>query len=640
MTAACALALAVPTVSSAQSARVVGGTSAPEGAYPWMTALMAKGVEGQDGQFCGGALIDRNWVLTAAHCVEGETVNGLDVLIGRRDLNGSGGVRVSVRRIISHPNYREAADGSLLNDVALLELATPVTSITPVPLVDSAGEIAAGVVAKGIGWGATSEGGPGSPILQHVDLRLMSLAEAQQAYPGIDDSTLAAGWPQGGRDTCQGDSGGPLVTPDGAGGWKLAGVVSFGDGCARPGSPGVYANVLTLRNWILQASGIDGTPNPNPDPTPDPDPNPNPDPDPVPDPDPIPDPDPNPNPGSDDHADTPAGATVLALSASVDGHLETGGDIDVFRLETAGGRIVLVTTGATDTYGYLLNENEEVVAEDDDSGEGYNFRIEENLPGGTYYLVVEGYDLQTTGRYTVTANGNGAGSQEPEISILDESGWELENDQFAAVDLGSITVGGTIRHTFSIYNDGSGELTLDDVILDGEHAGNYRIAVSPKSVLAPGRMTNFVLEYDPASAGSHDVLVVVFNNDADESAFVIPVTAMASENVGDDHADDLSGATNIELNSVTDGVLGRGDADVFRFAVTETARVVARTEGDVDTYGLLLDSSGDVVAENDDGGRYFNFRIKRRLQPGTYYLVVEGFDEQEEGDYTLRLRVR
>lgn len=246
--------------------RIVGGSTAPRGAYPWMVAMVERGQTPSNGQFCGGALIAPGWVLTAAHCVEGSTAARTDVIVGAYNLsetNGSG-QRVQVTQIISHPSYGEV-NGTLSHDVALLELATPVTNVPVLRLVDNSSRFATGMSCRGIGFGATSEGGSGSNVLLQVDMAFVSQATANQVYGGITDAHLAAGMAGGGRDTCQGDSGGPLLVSDGAGGWMVAGVVSFGDGCARPGIPGIYANVLKYVPWINQHIGVLPPPPPTDD---------------------------------------------------------------------------------------------------------------------------------------------------------------------------------------------------------------------------------------------------------------------------------------------------------------------------------------------------------------------------------------
>jgi secreted trypsin-like serine protease len=151
-------------------------------------------------------------------------------------------------------------------------------------------------------------------------MNLVSLADASQVYLGLSQAHLAAGVPGGGRDTCQGDSGGPLVVSDGRGGWCHAGTVSFGDGCGRDGTPGIYGNTINYRSWILQQIETSV---------------------PV---------------ATDDHGNTAATATAVAWNAPTRGVLETTSDQDWFRLEASGSvTLNLVSSGTNDVQGTLIN---------------------------------------------------------------------------------------------------------------------------------------------------------------------------------------------------------------------------------------------------------------------------------------------
>ena len=114
--------------------------------------------------------------------------------------------------------------------------------------------------------------------------------------------------------------------------------------------------------------------------------------------------------GGDDHGDTPSSATPLAVGSSQSGQIETGGDVDYFRVEiSASGELTVHTTGSLDTRGQLEDSAGAVLARDDDGGDGYNFRLAHTVSAGTYYIKVEGYNASTTGRYTIHASGPGGG---------------------------------------------------------------------------------------------------------------------------------------------------------------------------------------------------------------------------------------
>ena len=133
------------------SPKVVGGQQAIRGAYPWMTALVMRGQTPIQGQFCGGALIHPQWVLSAAHCVEGMSAASLDVLVGGYDLKVAGdGTRVAVSQIVIHPRF-STVQGALINDFALLKLSQPVTGVPVLPLVDALSQIAPGTRVRASG---------------------------------------------------------------------------------------------------------------------------------------------------------------------------------------------------------------------------------------------------------------------------------------------------------------------------------------------------------------------------------------------------------------------------------------------------------------------------------------------------------
>jgi len=220
--------------------RVVGGQPSLPGAWPAAVAL-----ETPDGwQFCGGTLVGPRCVLTAAHC---DVRPGELAVVGREDLRVPGG-RVPVTEVRTHELYGGAEGG---HDVALAVLATPV-DLAPMQLVD-ASWAAPGVLATVVGWGLTSEGGQGSPVLREAQIPVLADSVCRAAFPEFTPTMMCAGWAAGGVDTCQGDSGGGLfVRVDGQ--WQQAGVTSWGWGCARPDTPGYYSRVAALRAWIEACS--------------------------------------------------------------------------------------------------------------------------------------------------------------------------------------------------------------------------------------------------------------------------------------------------------------------------------------------------------------------------------------------------
>uniref|UniRef100_A0A669D281 Zgc:100868 n=2 Tax=Oreochromis niloticus TaxID=8128 RepID=A0A669D281_ORENI len=229
--------------------RIVGGQVAPVGSWPWQVSLQTSGFH-----FCGGSLINSQWVLTAAHCFQ-TTVNGLTVNLGLQSLEGSNPNAESrtVTQIINHPNYNSVTNN---NDICLLQLSSPVTFtsyISPVCLAASDSTFYSGVNSWVTGWGNIGSGVslPSPKNLMEVEVPVVGNRKCNCNYGvgEITDNMICAGLSAGGKDSCQGDSGGPMVIKQ-SGRWIQAGVVSFGNGCARPNFPGVYARVSQYQTWI------------------------------------------------------------------------------------------------------------------------------------------------------------------------------------------------------------------------------------------------------------------------------------------------------------------------------------------------------------------------------------------------------
>ena len=250
--AVAALLGAVSPAASAAPARVggdpeiVGGVPAQPGAFPYQVAIVHHDEPDPfNAQFCGGSLIAPDTVLTAAHCLEGESVSNLDVRSGIIDLVTDIGDRSRVRQVRIHPRYDPATNN---NDVAILQLVTPLPE-APVAVAQPSqtGLWRPGTLATITGWGDLTGNSDYPTDMHEADVPLRSDEDCAAAYGAgfVAGHMLCAGVPDvGGIDTCQGDSGGPIVVDD-AGTPVQVGLTSFGDGCALADFPGVYTRLDT-----------------------------------------------------------------------------------------------------------------------------------------------------------------------------------------------------------------------------------------------------------------------------------------------------------------------------------------------------------------------------------------------------------
>ena len=157
---------------------------------------------------------------------------------------------VNVAKVFNHRRYSKRTQDS---DIALIKLRNPLENFNdymkPVCLPDDAQSFPPGKVCTVTGFGLLQEGGRQSTKLMQANVPIVDRETCKKSYRGLTDNMICAGKTGGGVDACQGDSGGPFVCST-EGKYYLAGVVSFGRGCARRNYPGVYANVKKLRGWI------------------------------------------------------------------------------------------------------------------------------------------------------------------------------------------------------------------------------------------------------------------------------------------------------------------------------------------------------------------------------------------------------
>lgn len=240
---------------------IVGGQDAERTEYRWQAMLFnPNGV-----LVCSGTLIDNNWIVTAAHCLDGAGITNI-TLGGHNaaDSSEEGRQSFNVKQVILHPDFSPL---TLQNDIGLIELAGSVQLnqyVATIGLVHPHERSLVDTNIKAVvsGWGTMGEASAMSATLQEVTVPLVDQKVCNQNYHGaVQSGMVCAGYAEGGKDACYGDSGGPLIVPDGVGRWKLGGIVSWGRGCARAGYFGVYTDVAYFGEWLQSTlSNLETTP--------------------------------------------------------------------------------------------------------------------------------------------------------------------------------------------------------------------------------------------------------------------------------------------------------------------------------------------------------------------------------------------
>ncbi|KAF5307276.1 hypothetical protein FQR65_LT06992 [Abscondita terminalis] len=237
------------------SGRVVGGKPSQPKAWPWIVSVYRNGVF-----HCGGALINEYWIVSAAHCVDKYWHYYYEIQAGvlRRYSYSPMVQNREVSNIVAHQFYDKV---KLKNDISLMKISKPLEFNRYVRPICLPSEITAGknflwgpepgTLCTAVGWGAMAEHGVDPDHLREVQVPVHKKCKHQEDEEGRE---ICAGLREGGKDACQGDSGGPFMcrNPNVPNQWYLAGVVSHGEGCARPNEPGVYTRVSLFLGWIFE----------------------------------------------------------------------------------------------------------------------------------------------------------------------------------------------------------------------------------------------------------------------------------------------------------------------------------------------------------------------------------------------------
>ncbi|KAG7297132.1 hypothetical protein JYU34_020089 [Plutella xylostella] len=223
--------------------KIVGGFEVDINTYPYHVAY---------GNNCGGAILSEYWVATAGHCSKKTFIK-----VGSKYL--SRGKKHKVAKQYVHPKWTAKPKLHEYDyDFQLLKLAHPLRfseNIQPVKVAHME-DMVVGKYVTVTGWGNTEENGAYSDVLRAVRLPIVAKEKCQAVKFPYFQKTLTprmfcAGFIEGTKDACQGDSGGPAVS-----GGRLLGTVSFGYGCATPGSYGVYSKIALVRDWIEDTTGL------------------------------------------------------------------------------------------------------------------------------------------------------------------------------------------------------------------------------------------------------------------------------------------------------------------------------------------------------------------------------------------------
>jgi trypsin len=237
---------------------IVGGL--PTGSsdkYPMIVSIQFR-----ERPFCGGTLVDEFTVVTAAHCSPTVPSSNWTVVGHRFDvgkpLEEEKAVVFSVDEIRQHPLYNGTITGAVY-DVSIWKVKHQSGDLSSLRLntvrLDDGSKSQPGQMLQTAGWGAIRWRGPASPQLLEVSVPVTSTEECLVGYPDLDvPSTICAGFPKGEKDSCSGDSGGPLFDYQ-KDIFTLVGIVSYGDECAKPGKPGVYARITTVADYIKENMG-------------------------------------------------------------------------------------------------------------------------------------------------------------------------------------------------------------------------------------------------------------------------------------------------------------------------------------------------------------------------------------------------
>jgi len=239
--------------------RIVGGDEATPGQFPYQAALF---VEADGGTyFCGASILNNDYILTAAHCVD--SAKSVEVVLGAHNIRENEEEQMKYVVPKSNIKYHERWSSTLIrNDIAVLKLDTPAVfndriRPTVLPRKKDRDNTFVQEACVTSGWGKDKDSAPGiSPVLRFVETEIITNSGCGNYFPGVIQSSNICASGKGGKSSCNGDSGGPLTVND-EGQTKQVGIVSFGIafGCAV-GFPHAYTRVTEYLDWIEDNTNV------------------------------------------------------------------------------------------------------------------------------------------------------------------------------------------------------------------------------------------------------------------------------------------------------------------------------------------------------------------------------------------------
>ncbi|XP_043583404.1 chymotrypsin-2-like [Bombus pyrosoma] len=226
--------------------RIVNGEDAGPNEFLYQASLQTNGHH-----FCGGSVLNRYYVLTAAHCVSGQEPSQVQVITGTKNLNGSPTFVHQAVKFIVHTKY--SPSNNWINDIALIKVNKPFETgpqLNFVPLPQANQNIPDNARAIVSGWGRIREYGPVSTTLKKAIIYITNQSTCKNAYRTIYDTQICANDPKTVKGACNGDSGGPLTVSG-----RIVGIVSWSEGCGLSNYPTVYTRVPSYIDWI-QANAV------------------------------------------------------------------------------------------------------------------------------------------------------------------------------------------------------------------------------------------------------------------------------------------------------------------------------------------------------------------------------------------------